>query len=164
MLAIKLKTVLAGLLVVLGFGTAALPPAALAQEKHAQAQKNDKVVTPEQVIKEKPKETVQVEFRVADVGRILAQVKKGEEIEPPLQLFAEDNEMALRKVDDSFSVVVLGKAVRHLKRVGIEDPTEHFRGKVVRLTGTVRVMPRTKGTGYELWVERLDQIEAVKKQ
>jgi hypothetical protein len=66
--------------------------------------------------------------------------------------------------DDTFSAIVLGKGVRHLKRIGIEDPAEHFRDKVIRVTGTVRVMPRSKGTGYELWVESLDQIEAVQKK
>lgn len=116
-------------------------------------------LTPAEIIKTKPAEKIGVELRVADVGVIRGPVPVGGETEPILLLSPDDN-----KGDDTFSILVLGQAVRHLKRVGIENPREHLRGKVVRVTGTVRVTPRSKGTGYELWVESLDQFESVQKK
>jgi DNA/RNA endonuclease YhcR with UshA esterase domain len=42
------------------------------------------------------------------------------------------------KSDKNFAVVITRTGADALKKAGIDNPAEHFRGKTIRATGTVR--------------------------
>ena len=69
------------------------------------------------------------------------------------------------KDGEEFWVMVSRETATRLLRLGIEDPAEHFRGKVLRVSGTVeRVTPPSapaKTTYYKIHVTSLDQLESV---
>ena len=48
------------------------------------------------------------------------------------------------------------------KRLGIENPAEHFRGKVVRISGSVERSEGKSGTEYVMQVTNLDQFEEIR--
>ena len=59
------------------------------------------------------------------------------------------------------SVIVSGQVAARLKQLGIENPAEHFRGKVLRVTGTVTSQEKRAGTFYRLEVTSLDQLQVI---
>jgi len=115
------------------------------QKQPEQAKKEQKVLTPEEAMKQRPKEKVTVEFKVkaATIHENPAFVPKGGEIE-----YIEFT------YNDKFYFRLYGKAVTHIKRLGIE-PSVYFRDKVVRVTGQVFA-------NGGMSVEGLDQFEVVK--
>jgi hypothetical protein len=60
-------------------------------------------------------------------------------------------------------VLVSGKTVTRLNRLGIEDPAQHFLGKVLRVSGTVERVVKRSGTVYRIQVNSLDQLEDIRK-
>ena len=60
-------------------------------------------------------------------------------------------------------VLVSGETTARLKRLGIEDPAGHFRGKVLRVSGTVERFQTRAGPKYRIQVNSLDQLEAIRK-
>ena len=66
------------------------------------------------------------------------------------------------KVQGQVSVIVSRKTANRLKQLGIEDPNVYFRGKVLRVSGTVEVEWHRAGPEYSLQVNSLDQIEAIR--
>jgi hypothetical protein len=67
------------------------------------------------------------------------------------------------KVQGQVSVIVSRKTANRLKQLGIEDPNVYFRGKVLRVSGTVEVEWHRAGPEYRIQVNSLDQIEAIRK-
>lgn len=68
------------------------------------------------------------------------------------------------KDGEEFWVMVSRETATRLLRLGIEDPAEHCRGKVLRVSGTVeRVTPPSAPakTTYKIHVTSLDQLESV---
>jgi hypothetical protein len=61
------------------------------------------------------------------------------------------------------SVIVSRETANRLKRLGIENPDEHFRGKVLRVSGTVERLSGSSGPEYRIQVTSLDQLEAIRK-
>jgi hypothetical protein len=111
------------------------------------------VFTPDEVIKTKCEGERCVEFDVAVAGRPSA--LQADPTEPfPIIL-----EPALNKASrDKFFAIVTGKAVSRLKAGGKVNPYSYFRGKKVRVTGTVRRTPHDEGITYELLVENAKAI------
>jgi hypothetical protein len=63
------------------------------------------------------------------------------------------------------SVIVSRETVNRLKQLGIEDLAEHFRGKVLRVSGTVEALVWLRsGPHYTIQINSLDQIEAIRKR
>ncbi|HEY7315872.1 MAG TPA: hypothetical protein VH643_41465 [Gemmataceae bacterium] len=60
-------------------------------------------------------------------------------------------------------VLLSGEITARLKRLGIENPSEHFRGKVLRVSGTVECFQTRAGPEYRIQVNSLDQLEAIRK-
>ena len=118
------------------------------------ARKEPKVLTPEEAIKQLPKEKVTVEFKLksALVHENPAFVPQGGEIH-----YIEF------RYNETFSFHLYGKAVTHIKRLGIE-PSVHFRDQTVRVTGRVFAngSPNDQNLTYGIVVEGLDQFEVVK--
>jgi hypothetical protein len=64
---------------------------------------------------------------------------------------------------DSVHIDVTWEVATRLKRLGVEDPAEHFRDKVVRVRGTVERLTRRPGPAYRIEVKNLDQFEIIRK-
>ena len=127
----------------------------------------EKPLTPETVVAKKFEGKATVEFPVGAVDRMLTgRIQLDGETDP---LHITDNG------GGRVSVVVSWEVATRLKRLGIEDPAEHFRGKVVRVSGTVErfeggfgpiyltdrlVEP---GPEYRIQVTGLDQLEVIRK-
>jgi hypothetical protein len=65
-----------------------------------------------------------------------------------------------------FWVIVSREIATRLLRLGVVDPAEHFRGKLIRVSGTVeRVAPPSLPSPavYKLHVTSLDQLESIRK-
>ena len=88
---------------------------------------------------EKSKPLTQIEARKAVGKEITVKIevkaakdrleKRGE-----IYLDAEEN----FKDEKNFAVVITRKGAESLKEAGIADPAEHFKGKTIRATGTVK--------------------------
>jgi hypothetical protein len=118
------------------------------------AKKEPRLLTPEEAIQQLPQGKVTVEFKVksALMHENPAFVPQGGELH-----YIEFS------YHETFSFRLYGKAVTHIKRLGIE-PSVHFRDKVVRVTGRVFAngSPNDKNLTYGLLVEGLDQFEVLK--
>ena len=64
------------------------------------------------------------------------------------------------KTGQEFLVIVKRDVATRLLKLGIEDPAEHFRGKLLRVSG--RVVRRSE-TQFQLRVTSLDQLEHLRK-
>src|SRR5262249_18831035 len=89
------------------------------------AKPEQKVLTPEEAIKQMPKEKVTVQFKVAAV--LTMGGRKG-------SVDGERVERLILKHGDSFVVQLPESAMDTFKKLGIA-PDKHFKGKVVRVTG-----------------------------
>jgi len=69
------------------------------------------------------------------------------------------------KDGQEFCVVVSRETATRLLRLGIDDPAEHFRGKVLRVSGTVERVERAlpSGTLYKIHATSLEQLESIRK-
>ena len=115
------------------------------------AQPEQKVLTPEEAIKQRPKELVTVKFRVAAVQ---------DESQSPRGGFGVG--FMLLKDGGSFSVRLVPPAMYTILRVGI-DPAKHFSGKVIRVTGRVQTVLHADTSKGPFWIEvdDLKQFEVV---
>jgi hypothetical protein len=115
------------------------------------AEKERKVLTPEEAIKLMPKENVTVEFKVASVEMDLSYLYSGFNGSPYLYL----------KDGDKFTAVLLCK--NHgdqLKKLGIERD-EDFGGKMVRVTGRVESLNMKGASPKGMFLRSVDGIEVV---
>jgi hypothetical protein len=62
-----------------------------------------------------------------------------------------------------FYVILSRETATRLLRLGIDDVEAHFRGKVVRVAGTIVRREVGKRSDYHIEVTDLDQIEMVRK-
>jgi hypothetical protein len=108
-----------------------------------------KVLTPDEAIKQMPKENVTVQFKVASVE---AMPNPGTGFGGPVYyIFLHDGGRFTAR---------LAKAADQFMKLGI-DPVEHFTGKVVRVTG--RIEPDAGGPSFQMWVRDLADLEVVKE-
>jgi DNA/RNA endonuclease YhcR with UshA esterase domain len=108
-----------------------------------------KVLTPEEAIKQLPKENVTVQFKVASVE---AMPNPGTGFGGPVYyIFLHDGGRFTAR---------LAKAADQFMKLGIE-PVEHFTGKVVRVTG--RIEPDAGNLSFQMWVRDLADLEVEKK-
>jgi DNA/RNA endonuclease YhcR with UshA esterase domain len=64
------------------------------------------------------------------------------------------------KSEKNFAVVITRAGAASLKRTGIDDPAEHFRGKTIRATGTVREVEKVP----RIEVDEASQVKVVDKK
>jgi hypothetical protein len=76
----------------------------------------------------------------------------------PMTIVAKAADMKIR-----VGVLLAGEVVERLRRLGIDNPTEHFQGKVLRVSGTVEHFWIRSGLEYRIQVNSLDQLEEVRK-
>jgi hypothetical protein len=115
-----------------------------------------KVLTPEEAIRRMPREDVTVQFQVSAV-----------EVTGPYLTYPISNNIDLKdggkftaRLVDSWLGDEDSNPIRTLvMRLGIES-VEHFRGKVVRVTGRVEAV---SGNSFQMWVHDLAAIEVVTK-
>lgn len=124
-----------------------------AEKQPEKAKKEQNVLTPEEAIKQRPKEKVNVQYKVASVEVTpLDGVKvEGFAEGPCIRLYA----------GAKFSVLLKGMASHRIVRLGIE-PGKHFNGKSVRVTGYV-VPDVVEGPPFNIIVDDLDQFEVVQE-
>jgi hypothetical protein len=70
------------------------------------------------------------------------------------------------KFDDEFLVLVSREIATRLLQLGIADTAEHFRGKILRVTGTVERLKRTETPSvmvYRIRVTSIDQLDNIRK-
>jgi hypothetical protein len=143
----------AAVLLACGALAGACPPAALAAD--------DKPLGAETIVEKQFAGRATVEFTVGEVYLMPSSWAASADDEwgsVPLRLVAK----AAGKTDPVY-VLVSGQTVARLRQLGIEEPAEHFRGKVVRVSGTVERWVKRAGTEYRLPVNSLDQLEFIRK-
>ncbi len=96
-----------------------------------------RVFTPEEVAKERPQGKVTVAFRVQSVGRLIGDSGEVKQAEMPLQLMARAK---MKHTKDNFHVMLVGSALAPVQQLGMKSPADHFRGKEVWATGTIRYL------------------------
>jgi hypothetical protein len=111
------------------------------------AKQEQKVLTPEEAIKQRPKEAVTVQFKVASV----------EAMPNPCGGFGGPNYYIFLHDGGKFTAR-LARAADQFMKLGIE-PVKHFNGKVVRVTG--RIAPDARNSSFRMWVRDLADIEVV---
>jgi hypothetical protein len=115
-------------------------------------QKDPKVLTPEEAIRQRPTGEVTVQFRVAAV-----------EVMPNKYYnysgYSVVNYYLLLK-DGGRLTARLAMTADRSKELG-PDPVKHFNGKVVRVTG--QVVPDAGNPSFMMWVVDLTHIEVVKE-
>jgi RNA polymerase sigma factor (sigma-70 family) len=113
------------------------------------AEKEQKVLTPEEAIKQRSTEEVTVQLRVTAVEAMpnLCSGFGG----PDYYVFLKDGGRFTAR---------MARAADQLMRLGI-DPVKHFSGKVVRVTG--RVEPDSGNPSFMMWVVDLTHIEVMKE-
>jgi len=129
------------------------------------AEKERKVLTPEEAIKQKIGEKITVKFKVTAV--LTMRVSKSSRIAPEPD--AGFNEVLILKAGDSLIVQLLPPAMDTFKRLGI-DPEKHFKGKMVQVTGKLGPGPYSNLLPPGLYPDQfqilgidLSQIEVVKE-
>jgi hypothetical protein len=120
---------------------------------------DEKPRTPRAIVEQKFEGTATVEFPVVEVGQVrTGRSPRGDE-SGPLTVVAK----AGGEGGGSVHAEVSWEVATRLKRLGVEDPAEHFRGKVVRVRGRVERLPGRSGPAYRIEVSSLDQIEVIRK-
>jgi predicted DNA-binding protein (UPF0251 family) len=118
--------------------------------KEEPAPKNAKqeqgVLTPEEAIKQMPKENVTVQFKVAKV----------EAMHNPAAGFGGPTYYIFLSDGGKFTAR-MAKTADQIMKLGI-DPVKHFTGKVVRVTGRVEAH---SGSSYRMWVREITDIEVM---
>lgn len=110
---------------------------------------------------------MKLQFRVEETGILFAPRREHDPPYDPIQLEAGVTQDKRGK----FQVTLVGKALVHLHSVGIQKPAEHLRGRVVEVTGKVRVVqypqiphdgkvevPKDNWTNYEVVIDSLDKF------
>jgi hypothetical protein len=141
-----LRLVSAGVVAV----TMALPMVGAAEEQP---------LTPEAIMEKKVEGKATVEFPVGEVGVMFTSRATLADESLPLHIAPKT---AGQKAVGVY-VLVSWEAATRLKRLGIENPAEHFRGKVVRVSGTVERLTGSSGPEYRIQVTSLDQFEVIRK-
>lgn len=70
------------------------------------------------------------------------------------------------KIDQEFLVIVKKEVATRLLKLGISDPAEHFRGKMLRVSGTVEQINRPSTPSsmvFRIQITSLDQLESIRK-
>ena len=70
------------------------------------------------------------------------------------------------KVGQEVLVTVSREVATRLLKLGITDPAEHFRGKILRVSGTVeqvKELSTPSAMVYRVQVTNLDQLESIRK-
>src|SRR5262249_41977584 len=113
-----------------------------------------KVLTPEEAIKQMPKENVTVQFKVASVELDLSYLYSG--FDGGVYLYLKDG-------GDFTAALICKKSAIHgdqLKKLGIERD-EDFKGKTVRVTGRVEFLNMKGASPKGMFVRSVAHIEVV---
>jgi hypothetical protein len=112
-------------------------------------------LSPQMIVDKKMTGKATIEFSVGDVDLIPSWS------ETSLQIVPKD--FAQKKWSHGrVSVLVSGDVIHRLWQLGIDDVEEHFRGKVLRVSGTIKRIEKRSGPEYRLEVANLDQLEAIR--
>ena len=112
-------------------------------------------LSPQTIVDKKMTGRATIEFTVGEVRLIPGWS------ETSLQIIPKD----FKKKDLSHGrvvVLVSGDVIHRLWQLGIEDVQEHFRGKGLRVSGTIQRIEKRPGTEYRLEVNNLDQLQVIR--
>ena len=118
------------------------------------AEKERKVLTPEEAIKQMPKENVTVQFKVASVEWDLTHLYSGY----PGSAYTHLKDGGKFSASLIYNKFTRWDAGQFKKKLGIETH-EDFKGKMLRVTGRVEHF----GDTFVMWVRDLKNIEVVKE-
>jgi hypothetical protein len=146
------RAVAAFLLALVGWAVTGFPVAAATEEKP---------LSPETIVEKNFEGKATVEFVVGEVylrptSWAIASDRRWQAV--PLRIVPKGDAAKERVM-----VLVSGETIARLKRLGIENPAEHFSGKVLRLSGSVDRFQTRAGLEYRIQVNSLDQLEAIRK-
>jgi hypothetical protein len=119
----------------------------------------EKPLTPATIVEKKFEGQATVEFLVGEVGLMLTSRATSTEESEPLLITPK----AEGKKTGQVYLLVSWETATRLKQLGIENPAEHFRGKVVRVSGTVERLTGSTGPEYRIQVTNLNQFEVIRK-
>jgi hypothetical protein len=148
------RRAVAAFLLACGAWAALAPPVVLAAE--------EKPLSPETILEKKFEGKATVEFTVGEVYLDSKSWSIEDFKSASLRIVPK---AAGGKFLGQVSVIVSRETVNRLKQLGIEDLAEHFRGKVLRVSGTVEALVWLRsGPHYTIQINSLDQIEAIRKR
>jgi hypothetical protein len=119
----------------------------------------EKPLTPAALVEKKVEGQATIEFPVEEVGLILTSRATLTDESEPLFIAPKTADKKAGRV----YVLVSWEVATRLKRLGIENPAQHFQGKVVRVSGTVERLTGSTGPEYRIQVTSLDQFEVIRK-
>lgn len=121
-------------------------------------------LTPETVIKKNITGQATLEFAVGQIHAMPENWAVHAWREVPLRIFPKDaGKKGEHALEGKVSVIVSGKVANRLRQLGIEELAQHFRGKLLRVTGTITRTEHRAGPEYRLEVTSLDQLEFIRK-
>lgn len=121
-------------------------------------------LTPETVVKKNITGPATLEFAVGEIYLMPESWAAHAWREVPLRLLPKDTvKKGENALNGKVSVIVSGKVTNRLRQLGIAEPTAHFRGKFLRVTGTITRTEHRAGPEYRLEVTSLDQLQFIRK-
>jgi hypothetical protein len=125
-------------------------------------EEKEKPLSPETIFEKQFEGPARVEFEVAEVHTLNIDSVFVPDVSHDLVIKAKTPAAA----PPEFLVVGKRVVATRLLKLGIADPAEHFRGKVLRVSGTVELIKRPStppALVYRILVTNLDQLENIRK-
>ncbi|MCY2967130.1 MAG: hypothetical protein NT069_26415 [Planctomycetota bacterium] len=126
-------------------------------------EKREQPLTPETILETKFEGKATVELQVGEVRTINIDSVFVPDVSHVQVIQAK---IAGAKIGQELVVTVSREIATRLLKLGIEDPAEHFRGKILRVSGTVEQIKRPStptAMVYRIQVTNLDQLESIRK-
>ncbi len=126
-------------------------------------EKREQPLTPEMILETKFEGKATVELQVGEVRTVNIDSVFVPEVSHVQVIQAK---IAGAKIGQELVVTVSREIATRLLKLGIEDPAEHFRGKILRVSGTVEQIKRPStptAMVYRIQVTNLDQLESIRK-
>ncbi len=108
---------------------------------------------------EKPLTPIAARKKVSDTIVVEMEVKAAKDrLEKRSEIYLDAEEDF--KDEKNFAVVITRRGATSLKDAGIDDPAEHFRGKIIRARGTVKKVDEVP----RIEIDEAEQIWIIKRK
>jgi hypothetical protein len=157
---LPVKSIAICAVVALGSAVMAFASSPLAR---AAGEKKEKPLSPETILEKKFEGKATVELQVGEVHTLNIDAMFVPDVSHAQIIKAKIREA---KVGQEVLVIVTREVATRLLKLGIADPAEHFRGKILRVSGTVEQIERPSTPSaivYRIRVTNLDQLESIRK-
>lgn len=130
---------------------------------HAADEQKEKPLSPETILENQFEGEATVELHVGEVHTLNIDSLFIPDVSHAQLIYAK---IPGAKTGEKVLVAVSREVATRLLKLGIADPAEHFRGKILRVSGTVERIERPStpaATVYRIRVTHLEQLENIGK-